>query len=119
MRKREKLLTRRQFFEISAAGTAYISSKRDFIDNPSLLRADSIQGKSSKVKIWPDEQKQTIGFELSELPHEIFKIVIPELVSDAKEPIIPWEQPSPNWQIGENSAQWSTENHNAVRMESD
>ena len=61
-------LTRRQFFEISAASAAFIPSQKDVMGNQRPLRFDSIRGKNSKVKIWPDEQKQTIGFELPELP---------------------------------------------------
>lgn len=111
-------LTRRQFVEISAASTAFISSQKDVMGNQRLLRFDSIRGENSKIKIWPDEQKQTIGFELPELPREVFKIVIPELISDAKEPIVPWEHPSPTWKIDDNSARWSTEIPKLVRMES-
>ena len=107
-------LTRRQFFEVSAASAAFISCQKEVIGSQPPLGLDSIRDKNPTIKIWPDEQKQTIGFELPELPREVFKIVIPELVSDAEEPIIPWEHPSPKWDIDENSARWSTEIHDMV-----
>ncbi len=119
MSNRARGLTRRQFFEVSAASAAFVSRQKDVIGSQPRLGLDSIRDKNAKIKIWPDEQKQTIGFELPELPREVFKIVIPELVSDAEEPIIPWEQPSPKWDIDQTSARWSTEIHNTVRMKSE
>jgi hypothetical protein len=107
--------------KISAASATFICSQ----NHQALLRSEplaegrSIPEKKSTAKIWVDEQKQTIAFELPELRQEVFKIVIPELVSDSKEPIVPWEHPSPDWRIEENSAHWSTEIPGKARMKSE
>ena len=39
--------------------------------------------------------RQTLGFELPALPDQEFRIAIPELISDANGPILPWGFPSP------------------------
>jgi hypothetical protein len=54
-------------------------------------------------------QKQSITFEPDGLPGEVFRITIPEIVSDGGGVIVPWSQPSPNWDIDERSAGWSAE----------
>ena len=73
------------------------------------------------ARIWPisptPSPTQTIAFELPELPGQEFRVVIPELLSDAKEPIVPWEQPSPKWDITENLIRGVTEIQDTVRME--
>ncbi len=79
-------------------------------------RRESVK-KGGSLKIWPDAQKQTLAFELPQLPGETFKIVIPELVSDNKEPIIPSSLPSPNWDIEKEAARWQAEIRDVVRME--
>jgi hypothetical protein len=68
------------------------------------------------VKIWLDKQEQTIAFELPELPGQVFKIVIPELISDTQEPIVPWDHPSPGWNLGLNSASYSIEIPRKIHM---
>jgi hypothetical protein len=74
-----------------------------------------------RAKIWPisptPSPTQTVAFELPELPGQEFRIVIPELLSDAEEPIVPWEQPSPKWEITENLIRGVTERPGIVRME--
>jgi len=114
-------LTRRRFVEISATSAAFFCSQKQqrMLGGEPLLGGESTPEGKSKVKIWVDEQKQTIAFELSELPQQVFKIVIPELVSDSKEPIVPWEHPSPDWKIEEKSAHWSTEIQGKARMKSE
>jgi len=114
MRWRTKGLTRRQFLEVGS-GTAFILHGGP-LGSGLLWASDSAVRQNHGLKIWPDKQDQTIGFELPELPGEVFKIVIPELISDEEEPIIPWETASPNWEIGESAARWSTERPNIVRM---
>lgn len=54
-------------------------------------------------------QKQSITFEPDGLPGEVFRITIPEIVSDGGGVIVPWSQPSPNWDIDERSAGWFAE----------
>lgn len=48
--------------------------------------------------------RQTLSFELPHLPGEEFRIAIPELVSDAKKPIMPWGHPSPEFDFEQNRA---------------
>jgi hypothetical protein len=71
------------------------------------------------VKIKIEKQKQTITFELPDLPGQIFRITIPEIISDAKDVIVPWAQASPNWQIGEDAASWSAEVADNFRMKAE
>ncbi len=117
MKRRRSALhpTRRRFLKCGLA--AALASQRKAMGSALLLGGDSTRKKNCKAKIWPDSQNQTIGFELLELPGEKFKVVIPELVSDAQEPIVPWAQASPNWEIGEDRARWSVEIPKSVRME--
>ena len=68
------------------------------------------------MKITEEVQKQTITFELPELPGETFRITIPEIICDAEEVIVPWSQDSPNWEIGEDYAHWSAEEENLFRL---
>lgn len=67
----------------------------------------------------PDEQRplQTLGFELPDLPGEEFRFVIPELISDAIEPIQPWEQAPAPWDIGKDIARCHLEIPSKVRTE--
>jgi hypothetical protein len=71
------------------------------------------------MKIRAESQKQTITFELPELPGEVFRITIPEIISDTEAVIVPWSQPSPNWEIGEASARWSAEAPGNFRMQAE
>lgn len=71
------------------------------------------------MKIERDPQAQTITFELPQLPGEIFSTVIPEVISDAKEPIVPWHHPSPNWEIEQDFARWSTHIEGVAHMEAE
>ncbi len=108
-------LTRRNLLKTGVASAALGSLAR-----PKTVRAlrGSVLSLSSnpKVKIWDGkEYNSTIGFELPELAGEVFKIVIPELISDSTEPIVPWKQPSPVWEIGENSAHSSLEIPGRIR----
>jgi hypothetical protein len=71
------------------------------------------------MKITQEAQKQTITFELPELPGETFRITIPEIIADAEEVIVPWSQPSPNWEIGEDYARWSAEETELFSMQAE
>ena len=68
------------------------------------------------MKIWRETQAQTIGFELPGLPGDVFKLVIPELISDSKDSLLPWEHPI-SLDVSESSACCMTEILNVIRME--
>jgi len=68
------------------------------------------------MRIEKDAQEQTITFQLPQLPGEVFRITIPEIISDTQDVIVPWSQTSPNWEIGEDSARWSAQVPEVFRM---
>jgi hypothetical protein len=86
-----------------------------------LLGQDSNRVSQRKVKLGPVASlpHQTMRFELPDLPGEEFRVVIPELISDATDPILPWSQPSPNWEIGDNVARCLIEISNSIRMQAE
>jgi hypothetical protein len=106
--------TRRGFLKAATGAAAFLPTGK--ARGKALLGPGSVGTSHPNPKIWPDKQKQTIGFELPELPDEIFKIVIPEIISDTQQPIVPWSQPSPQWEIGEDSARYSAEVASVFRM---
>src|ERR1700730_13967384 len=61
--------------------------------------------------------RQTLGFELPELPGQEFRIALPELLSDANHPILPWGFVSPKFEIRDNSACLVIELPDEVRVE--
>jgi hypothetical protein len=61
--------------------------------------------------------RQTLGFELPQLPGEEFRIAIPELISDKTQAILPWGFASPDFEIEKNLAQLHLEVPGRVRME--
>ena len=69
------------------------------------------------LKIWAEKKPQMVAFELPQLPGETFQIVIPEMITDTKGPIVPWPQQSPQWDITNTAAAWSVEIQDVVRME--
>ena len=71
------------------------------------------------MRIWRDSQEQTIAFETQWLQGQVFKIVIPELISDSLEPIVPWSQRTPEWTLGEDFARWEVEIPDRVHMEAE
>jgi hypothetical protein len=86
-----------------------------------LFGQGSSQIPKREMKITPVTSlpQQNIGFELPELPGEEFRIVIPELISDLEEPILPWSTPSPKWEIGDNLARCLIEIPHEIRMEAE
>jgi hypothetical protein len=61
------------------------------------------------LKYWPGanatSERQTIWFELNALPGDVFRIVVPELVSDNHGDYLPWGHPSPGqWQFERDKA---------------
>ncbi len=69
------------------------------------------------LKIWAEKKRQTVAFELPQLPGETFQIVIPEMITDTKGPIVPWGQQSRHWDITDSAAAWSVEIEDVVHME--
>ncbi|MBI4578932.1 MAG: hypothetical protein HY718_04465 [Planctomycetes bacterium] len=69
-----------------------------------------------RYKIYPDKLRQTIDFEADVLPGQVFKLVIPEIITDEQEILIPWSQDVPAWDIGPNRAAWTCERPGIVRM---
>ena len=64
-------------------------------------------------------QEQSIEMEFRQFPGNVFKIAIPEVVSDAEGVIVPWEQDSPSWEFSREMARWSTTIPNVVYMEAE
>ncbi len=73
------------------------------------------------MNIWQEEElpHQTIGFELPSLPGQRFRLVVPELISDSEEALLPWSHPSPEWDIDQESARCSIEISGTIRMEAE
>jgi hypothetical protein len=51
-------------------------------------------------------ERQTLGFQIPDLPGEEFRIPLPELLSDADQSILPWGFVSPEFEIRDNVAAW-------------
>ncbi len=69
------------------------------------------------MKIWRENlPHQTIGFGMPDLPGQTFRLVVPELISDSRNPILPWSTPSPDWEVGEESARCVIEIVGMIRM---
>lgn len=73
------------------------------------------------MKIWQEEEMphQTTGFSLPDLPDQVFRLVVPELISDSTEDLLPWSHPSPQWDIDRESAHCASEISGAIRMSAD
>lgn len=74
------------------------------------------------VKIIPGKDtssdRQTIYFELPCLPGQIFRLIIPELISDAEDDPLPWGHASPErWEIGKNRASYRVVIEGVIRAE--
>jgi hypothetical protein len=113
-----KGMTRRKLLQLGTINMV-CNSLRCLGDSKGLQADHSIQKRNRKVKIWDaKEYGTTIGFELPELPGEVFKIIIPEVISDAIGPIVPYqEKPSSPWEIGENRARCSLRIPSTIQME--
>ena len=61
-------------------------------------------------------ERQTLGFQLGDFPADQFRIALPELLSDAEQPILPWGFVSPQFEIQDNVAQLLIELPGEVRM---
>jgi hypothetical protein len=71
------------------------------------------------MKIWLDEQLQTVAWEWPQLPGEVFKIVIPEIITETELTLIGWPEEPQNWEVGEDTARWSVEHEGVVKMEAE
>lgn len=67
----------------------------------------------------PEFRHQTISFELPGLPGDDFLLVVPELVSDAEEALLPWSHASPEWDIEKDSARCLIEIPQTILMEAE
>jgi len=74
------------------------------------------QQRSYTVYLDPQGQEQTIAFEIAALPGEVFKIVIPEIITDRQETILEWNHKVPQWDIGQDHASWHCEVTSVIRM---
>lgn len=63
--------------------------------------------------------RQTLGFQLPDLPGEEFRIVIPELISDSTQSILPWGLVSPEFDIGKDKARCVVEIPGIIRSEAE
>jgi hypothetical protein len=63
--------------------------------------------------------RQTVDFETAAIPGNIFRIVIPEIITDKKDTLVPWSQESPNWDIGPDHAGWECKVPKVIRMKAD
>ena len=62
-------------------------------------------------------ERQTLGFQIPDLPGEQFRIALPELLSDADQPILPWGFVSPEFEIRDNVARMVIELPGVIQME--
>lgn len=69
-------------------------------------------------KIYPDSLNQTFNFEMNVLPGQVFKIVIPEIITDNKEILLGWNQKVRHWDIGPDYARWDCEIPGVIRAHS-
>ena len=60
--------------------------------------------------------RQTLGFQVPDLPGDEFRIAVPELLSDADEPILPWGLVSPQFEIRDNAARLAIDLPGVVRL---
>ncbi len=78
-----------------------------------LLPAGS---EACNYRIYPDAQKQTIAFEMDALPGQVFKIVIPEIITDSERTLLGWNEAPSKWDIGSHRAAWTREISGVIRM---
>lgn len=64
----------------------------------------------------PQCREQTIAFKIDELPNQVFKIVIPEIITDTKEALIEWNHKVPQWDVGPYHASWHCEVAGVIQM---
>ncbi len=60
--------------------------------------------------------RQMVSFESAALPGNIFKVVIPEIITDRQETLVPWSQEPQPWNIETDRAWWECRIPNRIRM---
>lgn len=63
--------------------------------------------------------RQMISFQTAALPDNIFKVVIPEIITDRQETLVPWSQEPPVWHIDADRAWWECRIPGKIRMRAD
>lgn len=106
----EGRLNRRRFLRLGLASTSFSTL---------VLSSACVNGEPQYPVRMRNAGGQTIAFELPNLPGEEFRIVIPEVISDATQPIVPWGLQSPDFDIAEDVARWAIEIPDVVRMEAE
>jgi hypothetical protein len=69
-------------------------------------------------RIYPDKLKQTLDFEINILPGQVFKVVIPEIITDRQETLLGWNESVSHWDIGPEHASWDCEIPGVIRANS-
>lgn len=64
-------------------------------------------------------QEQSIELEFPQFPGNVFKIAIPEVVSDAEGIIVPWREDPAHWEFSKQIVRWSTTISARVYMEAE
>lgn len=104
-------LSRRHFFKLGGAASFLLST---LAYGRRHVAAESNHGVEMR-----NAGRQTLGFAFPNLPGEEFRIVIPELISDAEDAIVPWGLPSPDFEIGTDVARIALEIKDVARMEAE
>jgi hypothetical protein len=77
---------------------------------------EAIPWPADRLSIW-NVERQTLGFQFPDLPGEQFRTALPELLSDADQPILPWGFVSPEFDIQGHVARMAIELPGEVRIE--
>ena len=69
-------------------------------------------------RIFADPKKipQAFAFEHAALPGQLFRVVIPEWVSDDQEIMVHWVHRVPEWKFGSDYATWSDQINGKIRF---
>ena len=80
----------------------------------------SSQAAKHPPKVWVNYfQEQSIELEFRQFPGNVFKIAIPEVISDAEGPIVPWQEDPSSWEFSRQMARWHTTIPDLVHMEAE
>lgn len=101
-----KQLTRRNIIKLGI-----VSSPGYFLPKPRSILSPGVIDTTPEVKIWDTRQYNlTLSFELPELPGEVFSIIVPEIVSEKQELILPYSDgPLAYWSLNKNFAHYGLE----------
>jgi len=116
-------LSRRRFLKAGIGSTIALAG-----DGSGLFakQSDAMNSTDAKaiVRITPgknrESDRQTIYFEYPALPDQVFRLVIPELVSDTESDPMPWGLASPGtWVVKENHAAFTDTVKDTIRADVD